>query len=341
VRVRLVVDGFGKFLGVQGETLVVREGGKTVAHVHPRELEQVIISGKGSVSTDALKLLAEHGVEVLVVDFRGEVMAFLMPPMMRTVSTRREQYFASRDFRGAEIAKAVVYAKMRNQRAILGTLAKVRKDTDPELAKRMYTSAGEMEKLCEEVRLIKGNTVEEVREALMNLEGRAAGFYWGALRGILGKLGFEERSGRYARDPANALLNYGYGILLGDVWRAVHYAGLDPYGGFLHADRPGKPSMVLDLMEEFRPHVVDRLVAKLVSKRMISLEGFELVNGVCQMKDEVRRFYLGQILGELASEVRYRDQKFTWSELILHQARQLAKFLRGEVASYEGFWQRW
>jgi len=189
VRVRLVVDGFGKFLGVQGETLVVREGGKTVAHVHPRELEQVIVSGRGSVSTDALRLLAEHGVEVLVVDFRGEVMALLMPPMMRTVSTRREQYFAYRDSRGAEIAKAVVYAKMRNQRAILGTLAKVRKDTDPELAERMYTSAGEMEKLCEEVRLIRGNTVEELREALMNLEGRAAGFYWGALGGILGKLG--------------------------------------------------------------------------------------------------------------------------------------------------------
>ncbi len=338
---RLVVDGFGKFLGVQGETLVVREEGKTVAHVHPRDLEQVIISGKGSVSTDALRLLAEHGVDLIVLNFRGEAMALLMPPMMRTVNTRREQYFASKDFRGAEIARAVVYAKMKNQKAVLGTLAKVRKDTDPELAELMRTSAEEIERLCEEVRLVRGDTVEEVRETLMNLEGRAAGLYWGALKGILGKLGFEERSGRYAKDPANSLLNYGYGILLGDVWRAVHYAGLDPYGGFLHADRPGKPSMVLDLMEEFRPHVIDRLVVKLVSKRMVSPEGFEIVNGICQMKDEVRRLYLEQVLGELASEVRYKDRRFTWSELILHQARQLAKFLRGEVASYEGFWQRW
>jgi len=338
---RLVVDGFGKFLGVKGETLVVREEGKTVAHVHPRELEQVIISGKGSVSTDALRLLAEHGVEVLVVDLRGEVMAILMPPMMRTVSTRKEQYFASNDTRGVEIAKAIVKAKMKNQSAILGTLAKARRDTNPELAERIYSAAEEVKKLSEEVEQVSGDRIEEVREALMNLEGRAAGFYWDALKGILWKLGFEGRSGRYAKDPVNALLNYGYGILLGDVWRAVHYAGLDPYGGFLHADRPGKPSMVLDLMEEFRPHVIDRLVVKLVSKHMVSPEGFEMVNGVCQMKDGVRRFYLEQVLGELASEVRYGDRKFTWSDLILYQARLLAKFLRRELASYEGFWLRW
>jgi len=94
-------------------------------------------------------------------------------------------------------------------------------------------------------------------------------------------------------------------------------------------------------MEEFRPHVIDRLVVKLVSKHMVSPEGFEMVNGVCQMKDGVRRFYLEQVLGELASEVRYGDRKFTWSDLILYQARLLAKFLRRELASYEGFWLRW
>ena len=338
---RLVVDGFGKFLGAQGETMVVREGGKTVAHIHPRELEQVIISGKGSVSTDALRMLAEHGVEVLVVNFRGEIMATLMPPMMRTVSTRKEQYFASKDSRGVGVAKAVVEAKLKNQRAVLGTLAKVRRDTDPELAEQMHSAAEEIRKLQEEVERVDGKVVGEVRETLMNLEGRAAGFYWEALKGVLGKLGFAERSGRYAKDPANALLNYGYGILLGDVWRAVHYAGLDPYGGFLHADRPGKPSMVLDLMEEFRPHVIDRLVVKMVSKHMVSSDGFETINGICQMKDRVRRLYLEQVLEGLASEIRYKERKFTWSEIILYQARQLAKFLRGELASYEGFWQRW
>ena len=287
---RLVIDGFGKFLGRKGETLIVREDGKTVARVQPRELEQVIISGKGCVSTDALRLLAEHGVDVLLVDFRGDVKARLSAPLMRTVSTRREQHYALRDERGAWVAKAVIEAKLKNQAAVLATLAKKRVDTDPKLAGELYSAAQTLRELAGETAEIEGPHADAVREILLNLEGRGAQVYWEVFGKILSWLGFEGRSGRCARDPANAMLNYGYGILLGEVWRGVHYAGLDPYGGFLHADRPGKPSMVLDLMEEFRPHLVDRLVVKLASKRMVSREGFELVNGVCQMRDEVRGF---------------------------------------------------
>jgi len=99
--------------------------------------------------------------------------------------------------------------------------------------------------------------------------------------------------------------------------------------------------MVLDLMEEFRPPLVDRLVIKLVSKRMVSRDGFEFVNGVCQMKDSARRLYLEQQLEQLTDEVRIGEQRLNWSDAILSQARKLAKFLRGEIDEYEGFWQRW
>lgn len=338
---RLVVDGFGKFVGRKGETIVVRENGKTVARLQPQELEQVIISGKGAVSTDALRLLAEHGVDVLIVDFRGEVKARLSSPEMRTVSTRREQYLAYGDERGVKVAKEFVRAKIKNQRAILYTLAKRRVETQPELAGKLYSAARGMEELLEKVVLAAGGSVEEVRESLLNLEGRAAQHYWEVLVEVLAPLGFRGRSGRYATDPANSMLNYGYGILMGEVWRAVHYAGLDPYGGFLHADKPGKPSMVLDLMEEFRPHVVDRFVVKLVSRRMVLPEGFEVVDGVCQMKENTRRLFLQEFLLDLSSGVRLGESKLSWSDVMLHQARQLAKFLRGERTAYEGFTQYW
>lgn len=338
---RLVVDGFGKFLGCKGETLVVRENKKAVTRLQPRELEQVIISGKGCVSTDALRLLAEHGVDVLIVDFRGNVQARLSPPEMRTVNTRRQQYLAYTTPKGVEIARAVVEAKLKNQIAVLGTLAKKRKDSDPETADALYGATGGIRDLLSELSLVEGSGVEEVRLPLMNLEGRAAQLYWDALSKILGVLGFEKRSGRYARDPVNAMLNYGYGILLGEVWRSVHYAGLDPYGGFLHADKPGKPSMALDLMEEFRPHLVDRVSVKLVSKHMVSREDFELVQGICQMRDRSRRLYLQELLEGVESEVRIGDQKLRFCDAILYQARKLAKFLRGEEPKYEGFWQRW
>jgi len=339
--VRLVVDGFGKFLGRKGETIVLRENGRTVARIQPRELEQVIISGKGSVSTDALRLLAEHGVDVLIVDFKGEVKARLSPPEMRTVSTRREQYLAQQDARSVVIARAIVAAKLRNQAAVLSTLAKKRVDTSPELAQKLYQASVELASLIPEVERVDGRCIDDARAVLMNLEGRGAQIYWGALSGIFEGWEFRGRSGRYATDPVNAMLNYGYGILLGEVWRAVHYAGLDPYGGFLHADRPGKPSMVLDLMEEFRPHVVDRFVVGMVSKRMVPKEGFELVDGVCQMKDDVRRKYLEGFLRRLEGEVRFEERLLSWSEVFLYQARKLAKFLRGEVQTYVGFQQRW
>lgn len=338
---RLVIDGFGKFLGRKGETIVVRENGKILERLEPSQLEQVIISGKGCVSTDALELLASQGVDVLLVNLRGEVMARLSPPEMRTVSTRRYQYEAYGDERGVHIARAIIEAKVKNQVAVLATLAKRRVETNPEHANTLYAAAQEGRTLVEEIRKVSGKNVEEVRELLMNLEGRAAQHYWNALKEILAPMGFEGRSGRYAQDPVNAMLNYGYGILMGEVWRAVHYAGLDPYGGFLHADKPGKPSMVLDLMEEFRPHLVDRLVVKLVSKRMVSRDGFEIVDGVCQMKDSVRRFYLQQQLESLAEEIRLEERRLAWADAILLQARKLAKFLRGEAEHYDGFWQRW
>ncbi|MEM3420701.1 MAG: CRISPR-associated endonuclease Cas1 [Candidatus Hadarchaeum sp.] len=339
---RLVIDGFGKFLGVKGETLVVKETGNTLQRISPQELDQVIISGKGSVSTDALQLLAKHGVDVLIVDFRGEVQARLSSPMMRTVSTRREQYYAFQDHRGIQIAKAIVEAKIKNQAATLATLSKARKDTDQDLAAALYQSAQDMKKFAEQVTSVAETSLDLGRNLLMNLEGQAAKLYWEALAKLFGpEWHFEGRSGRYATDPINAMLNYGYGVLFGETWRAVHYAGLDPYGGFLHADRPGKASMVLDLMEEFRAQVVDKQVVKFVTKRIVTPASFELIDGVCQMRDVVRKLYLSEILEKLEDEVRFGEMKLSWSELILFQARQLAKYLRGEISSYEGFWQRW
>ena len=339
---RLVIDGFGKFLGRKGETLVVREEGRIVQRLQPSQLEQVIISGSGCVSTDALELLASHGVDVLLVNFRGEVLARLSPPEMRTVSTRREQYEAYRDERGIHIAEAIVEAKMRNQAAVLGTLAKKRVDTAPGTASVLHEASNEIRRLADQVSSVKGSSIDLARPSLMNLEGRAAELYWSALAQIFGKeWRFTRRSGRYATDPVNAMLNYGYGILLGETWRAVYYAGLDPYGGFLHADKPGKPSMALDLMEEFRPHLIDRCVVKMVTKRAVTPEDFEVVDGVCQMKDHSRRLLLQEVLQKLEAELHVGELKLTWGGMILYQARKLAKFLRGELPQYEGFWQRW
>lgn len=339
---RLVVDGFGKFLGRKGETIVVRDADGNVQRIQPAELEQVIISGKGSISTDALHLLAMHGVDVILMDLRGEVLARLSPPEMKTVSTRREQYKAYDDERGVEFSKEVIYCKIRSQSSLLYSLAKKRIETDPKFSEELNQSASRLKGITEEIRGLQGRRIEELREPLMNLEGRAANAYWQSLSKLFGvDWGFKGRSGRYAEDPVNSLLNYSYGVLMAEVWRAIHCAGLDPYGGFLHADRPGKPSLVLDLMEEFRPVLADRSVIKFVTKRMVQPTDFEMVDGVCQMKDQTRRAFLRELLERMTEETRYKEMKLRWCDLILHQARELAKFLRGESQRFEGFFLRW
>ncbi|MBU7018228.1 MAG: CRISPR-associated endonuclease Cas1, partial [Theionarchaea archaeon] len=107
---------------------------------------------------------------------------------------------------------------------------------------------------------IQGTCIDDVRQSLQGFEGNSSRIYWTSLSATFPPdLGFQGRAGRYAQDPINSMLNYGYGILQGEVLRAIHFAGLDPYGGYLHVDRSGRSSLVFDLMEEFRQQVVDKV----------------------------------------------------------------------------------
>jgi CRISPR-associated protein Cas1 len=137
------------------------------------------------------------------------------------------------------------------------------------------------------------------------------------------------------------MLNYGYGILESEVWRAVHFADLDPYGGFLHADRPGKPSLVLDLMEEFRQQLIDKSIIKLISRREIEPENFLITENVCSIDDKARKTLITEVLERLEEYIVVGDEKVKWCDQILNQARNIGKYLRGEIPRYEGFWLRW
>ena len=339
---RLVIDGFGKFVGKKSSRIVVKEKGKTLHHARVEDLRQVVISGKGSISFDALELLGAHGVDLIVVNWKGEVTARLASREMRTVKTRREQYYAYRDERSGILAKHFIIAKMKNQYATLGTLAKSRKDTSPNIAERLTRKRETVLKEIRRVEGLKEKPVDVIRGSLMGLEGFASASYWEGIGKIIPEdFDFNGRSGRYAGDPLNAMLNYGYALLEGEVWRGVHYAGLDPYGGFLHVDRPGKPSMVLDLMEEFRQQLIDKTIIGLVTKGSVSASDFEMMENICRMSDPARKLLLKTVLGRFEKYMRYKDERRRWTDMILFQAREVAKFLRGETASYEGFYLRW
>ncbi len=335
----LVVDEWGVFVGLHSERLRVKKGGEVLREAPLVNLEGVIVADRGvTVSSDAIAACADAGIPVHVVRLGGGVAASLFSAgLTGTIQTRRAQVEAARDRRSLVLAKAFVAGKIANQAALVRYLAKYRKEAEPALHRELEWRAGEIQDCAAEVDGLDGETAEAVRGLLLSVEGRAAERYWGAVRlAVRVPEDWAGRTGRGATDPVNAALNYGYGILYAQVERAVVLAGLDPYAGFIHADRPGKPSLVLDMVEEFRVPVVDRTVFAMIN-RGTKLE-MDKENLLVQ---ETRRAIADSVLERLDKPERYERKKVALRHIIQNQARHVATFVRGERAVYKPFVVRW
>jgi len=236
-----------------------------------------------------------------------------------------------------ELAVAFARGKITNQANFLRYAAKYREEAAPEVGRLLHQEVKQVQAALEDLHHLRGDTVEEIRGQVLAIEGRAAQRYWDALRAVIPEsYNWPGRVTRGARDPVNAALNYGYGILYGQVERALILAGLDPYGGFIHADRPGKPSLVFDLIEEFRAVVVDRTVVGMATKGM-KLE----MNDEGRLVEEARRSVAEKVLERLEAAERYEKKRQPLRVILQSQARHLATFVRGDRAAYEPFIARW
>jgi CRISPR-associated protein Cas1 len=263
---QLIVSGFGLFLGKKSERLTVRKD-KNVLYQFPFfRIQDVVIASCGiSISADLLEELCVRGIGLNFWGAAGKPYALISSPYLNaTIQTRRDQLTAFHDSRGAEFCKAVVEGKVRNQEKVVRYFGKYLKKSDPERFDRVTGLADSLRGQWKKARGIEAGTIAEKRDVLMGIEGAAGRVYWQAVGEIIkSRTDFMGREHRGAADAVNAMLNYGYGILYGNVWGAVlnaglEHAGLEPFAGFLHVDRSGKPSLVLDLVEEFRQPVVDR-----------------------------------------------------------------------------------
>ena len=251
--------------------------------------------------------------------------------------TRREQLLAYADRRGLALAIGFTQGKINNQAGFLRYVAKYRQETDPELYEGLRSRADEVRDHIEELRRLEGDCVEEVRYQILSTEGRAAQRYWAALKQVIPeRYEWPGRKGRGAKDALNAALNYGYGILYSQIERALVLAGLDPYGGFIHTDRPGKPSLVFDLIEEFRQVIVDRTIVGMANKG-VKLELDE--KGLLVKK--TRRAIADKVLARLNAAERYERKRQPLRIVVQSQARHVATFVRGDRAAYEPFIARW
>lgn len=335
----LIADQFGTHIGKYSKRLRVTEGGQTVVEAPLLHLEAVLVTSRGvSISADALQACAERGIPVFFLDSRGTPYASLYAAgLTGTVQTRRAQLMAYHNETGCAAAIAFARGKIHNQSTTLKYFAKNRQESAPELYRELQLCAGEVNDHQAWLDAIPLTTVDEARQAILTAEAHAARRYWAAV-GLLIPEDYQwpSRETRGAKDPINSALNYGYGILYSQIERAVVLAGLDPYAGFIHADRPGKPSMVLDLIEEFRQVAVDRVIVGLATRRA-SIAQDE--RGLLDI--ETRRMLAEHVLNRLETPLRYEKKRVPLRHIIQSQARHLATSLRGEREAYEPFQAGW
>lgn len=339
----LIVDQYGSFVGkYSGRLRVTRQNdGRTekLAEAPLIHLEGILVTGRGvGFSSDAVEACSREGIPIYFLDGRGRPFAALYSAgLTGTVLTRREQLLAYTDQRGLTLAKAFAAGKIQNQAGFLRYVAKYRQETDPELYQRLRDGAEEVLGHLDELQGLAAACVDDVRFQILAAEGRAAQRYWERLKEIVPeRYGWPGRITRGAQDPINSALNYGYGILYGAVERALVLAGLDPYGGFIHADRPGKPSLVFDLIEEFRQVIVDRTVVGLANKGVaLDLDD----NG--RLTEKTRRTLAEKVLARLEAAERYKRKRQPLRVILQSQARHIATYVRGERIRYEPFVARW
>jgi len=342
-----VIDQYGAYLGKHSAQLIVNKGDEKLAQAPLIHLESVVIANRGvSLSAEAVRECTERGIPIFFISGTGTAYASLYSAgLTGTVATRRAQLEAFKDLRGLQLVIAFGMGKLQNQSTLLKYMAKYRKETAPDIYEELRLCSDEvldhmieMERIRDYPEYQDGSvTVDDLRMELMGLEGRAAQRYWKAVKLTLPeKYNFTARTGRGATDPVNSALNYAYGILYGQIERSLVLAGLDPFAGFLHVDRPGKPSLTLDFIEEFRPVVVDRTIFGLANKNV----SFDFDENKMLTK-ETRRMLADKINERLDTEASFEGKRHLLRAIIQMQARHLATFLRGERLNYKSFEMKW
>ncbi len=334
----LYVTTQGAYLHKEGETVVVTVDREVRLRLPILTVSGIVCFGNVTCSPFLLGFCGEKGVGVSFLTEHGRFLARVCGPVSGNVLLRRRQYHvADSPDAAAELAAMVVVAKISNCRTALRRA--LRDHAAMAGREALLSAADRLDRLIELVRR-PGLDVDAVR----GLEGEAAAAYFGAFDHLIvaqkESFGFTARSRRPPTDPMNALLSFLYTLLVHDATGALEAVGLDPQVGFLHAMRPGRPSLALDLLEEFRPVLADRLALSLVNLRQIQCGGFRKTeSGGVEMDDDTRKALLTSYQKRKQEEIThpFLNETIPIGMLFHAQALLLARHLRGDIDAYPPF----
>jgi len=333
----LFVTTQGAYLAKEGETVVVRVGKETRLQIPVHAIGGIVCFGNVMCSPFLMGFCAERAVTISFLTEHGRFLARVQGPVSGNVLLRREQYRRADDMAAAaQMARSVLTGKLANSRTVLQRALR-------DHAKKL--NAEEVRRASKNI----SNSLDHLQShlplnVLRGIEGDSARSYFSVFDHLIilqkEDFVFRGRNRRPPLDPVNCLLSFLYTLVLHDVRSALESVGLDPAVGFLHRDRPGRFGLALDMMEEFRPFLADRLVLSLINLNQVKAKGFRRMgSGAVFMDDETRKTVLVAYQKRKQGEIfhQFIEEKVTVGLLFYIQALLLARYLRGDLDGYPVF----
>lgn len=325
------------FLALDGETIVVKKDGSNALRLPLHNLQGIVCFNYPGVSPALMGACAERNVPLTFLEPSGRFLARIAGRAKGNVLLRKKQYEMAQDEAAClSIASSCVLGKIANSRVVI------------ERSLRDHALLVDVPTLQATSRFLKA-TLPEIQQArsiesLRGLEGSAAKQYYRVFGQLIlhqrEDFFFVDRNRRPPRDNMNALLSFFYSLLTYEVVSALESVGLDPQIGFLHSDRPGRPSLALDLMEELRPMFADRLALSLVNRKQINGKGFvQKESGGVLMDDDTRKKAITAWQERKKEEIvhPYLKERMPFGLIPHVQAQLLARFMRGDLDAYPPF----
>lgn len=333
----LFVTTQGAYLSKEGETVIVSVNKEIKMQLPIHTIWGIVCFGQVSMSPYLMGFCAENKVAVSFLTENGHFLASIQGKISGNVLLRREQYRRADDMAySTQIAKFILMGKVANcrtvlQRALRDHENKLNGDEIAEASKQLSGYLNQIQNT---------NTLDEIR----GIEGAAANSYFEVFDHLIvaqkNDFKFDNRNRRPPLDEVNCLLSFLYTLLMHDVRSALESVGLDSCVGFLHRDRPGRPGLTLDIMEEFRPFLADRLTLSLINREQIRKKGFsKMESGAVFMDEDIRKEVLIAYQKRKQEEIMhpYLKEKVQIGLLFYIQALLLARFLRGDIDGYPVF----
>lgn len=317
-------------------------------HIPLVKVDEVVVLGEITMTASAIHLLLERNIEITYLNQFGQFKGRLSPPLSKNAILRMAQYRAHQDMSmRCELARRFVIGKLSNQRQRLQRFNRTRRDLEVSQAIDQLTdllgnlSTMPVDQLIRTKPLVTGDhrVAGTALETILGMEGAGSAAYFRCFGKLLSdprQWPFPGRVKRPPTDPINSLLSFGYSLLTNKVADAVQMVGFDHYVGYLHSSVYGRPALALDLVEEFRPIIVDSVVLTILNKRMLTPTDFAVELGAYRLKDDRRKIFFTQFEERLNEEVLHPlfGYRVTYRRCLELQARLLAKALTGEIDEY-------